>query len=274
MIESILTSSDRRQLWTLSTHNDSTKEGQIASSFLLEETCSVNVLLKREPGPFFSLDTIFGVRVISPSAIVILVLSPSHREAGMKFGKGYFDFLLTHLFLIILGPGVSSGIEESFVSGGRCSTIIFPVRAPIKATHLLAMRAFSEEVRRDFHPRTLLAGTSAFIIQCPVGYPEAFSYLFDGKHTICSPRNNFLQQLALRLNSTLEFNSFASSRGVLHSGRKTPTGIVTVDTLAWYPFGPSVLQFYLRDTYEIRFLYCARGVERESFSFLFLGPAL
>jgi hypothetical protein len=57
--------------------------------------------------------------------------------------------------------------------------------------------------------------------------------------------------------------------GLLHTGPKTPTGIVTLDALAWANRHPSLFQSYLRDTRERGFVYCVRGVERKSFSFFF-----
>ncbi len=175
LIESIATSSGGRQLWTMSTHNDFKKFGPITKSFELEERCSVNILVRREPGPFGTIFKIFGNRNFNPKAIIILVLSSHHREAGMRFHKGNLNFLFTHLFFNILGPGVNSGIEESFVFCGRCPQVHSLV-AVAHPTDLLHMRESSQEMRRRFHDRTLLVVVPPSFFNCPRFYPTAFSY--------------------------------------------------------------------------------------------------
>ncbi len=272
LIESILTLSGRRHLWTLSTHNDPKKDPSIAFSFELEERCSVNIIVKRKLGPFGSIFRIFGLRIYNPNAMIIYILSSHHRELVMRIAKVADSFVLTHAFFNILGLGVNSGIEESFVFCGRCPSAhsLFPIVDP---THLLRMWKFSQDVRRNFHQRNLQATIFPSMFRCQKWYPVTYSFSA-GQRTACDPRQVFIQNLAHRLNSTLEYDIQLSSRGIFHTGQEAPTGVLTVDFLAWHTNHPSLFHSYLRDSVETGFIYCRRNVERESFSFFFLSRAL
>jgi hypothetical protein len=268
LIESIVTLSGGRQLWTLSTNNDSKKVGPIAFSFELEERCSVNIFVRLEPGLFSSIETVFGSRGINTQSIIIFVVSSHHREVMMRIGEEAKAFLITHLFLNILGSGMTLGIEESFVFCGRC-TQAHSLVALAHPTDLLDMLEFSQEVRRSFHHRTLLATIfPSGSFKCQIWYPAAFRFSA-GQHIVCDPRQVFIQHLAHRLNSTHEFDLRLSSGGIYHNGEKAPTGVVSMDTLAWSTNHPSMIHYYLRDTTKAGFFYCRRSVERESFSFFF-----
>jgi hypothetical protein len=266
ILESIVTSSGGRQLWTLSTHNDSESYGPIAKSFVLEERCSVNIIVKRESGPF-GVYEMFGFRIYNLNAMIIFVLSAHHRDAVLRAGEAYDAFLRTHFFLNILGPGVNSWIEESFVFCGRCPQTHSLV-VPVDPTHLFNVREFSREVRRNFHERALLATIYNSSYECHRFYPAAYRSS-PGQPKVCNSAQVFIQHLAHRLNSTLEYYPLLSSLGIHHGRQEAPIGVVNVDLLSWSPYHPSLLQFFLRDTFEDRFLYCRRRVERESFSFFF-----
>jgi hypothetical protein len=267
LIERIVTSSGGSQLWTMSTHNDSTKYGQMAFSFELEERCSVNIIVRRESVHFASIYKLFGFRVFNPKAFIIFVVSSHHREVAMRFGESADAFLITHLFLNILGPKVSSGIEESFVFCGRCTTDLFRV-PPVHQIQLLHIWEVSNKVRQNFSHRTLLATVFPTHFKCSKWEPAVY-HSYGGQRTDCDPAQVFIQYLTHQLNATHEYDIHLSSRGMYHEGQKAPIGVVSVDLLPWIPYPPFRLQHYLRDTTETRFVYCVRGVGRESFSFFF-----
>jgi hypothetical protein len=276
LFERIVTSSSGSQLWTLSTlpRNGSQKFGPIARSYELEERCSVDILVKLQPGPFHDsvLYDAFGFRIYNPKNVIIFVLSSESREAGMRIGEGREDFLLTHLFLHILGRGVSSGVRESYVFCGRCPKPHSLVLHPINPTHL-EMKKFSQKMREEFHPQIIQVPIFTYYLECQWFFPKAYNPLADRFRT-CYLDRLFTQNLVHRLNSTPEYIEEITLereliRHVIHEGSKPPTGIVGALNFEWSSFHPSILQQYPHETQDRRFLYCVRGVERESFSFFF-----
>jgi hypothetical protein len=103
--------------------------------------------------------------------------------------------------------------------------------------------------------------------ECPDWYAKTYSFV-EGRHYICEPDQIFLHHMAHQLNATYDY-SYPFDDPLQHQGQEPPFGVVAVDVFFWGDNSLSMIQPYLRDNNEMRFLYCRPGDERESFSFFF-----
>ncbi len=163
-------------------------------------------------------------------------------------------FIYTPFFLNFLGPR-SSRIKDSNDFCGRCSEADVLIKSLVPPTHLLEMMEFSQKVRQNLRPRTLIASgirdEDSSMSDCPIWYPKIQS-IVEHQRVMCEASQIFLKHLAHRLNVTVKYRQTFTP--IFYANNEQPIGIATQTFFRGIP-----ATFYLRDRTENKSTYCHKS---------------